>query len=224
MGAGNPLIKSFDPERYEAKTYFIDFVESYRNNEEWLKEELESRGNEETIEELDDEKKYEIINNQAEFDIEDFQNNYFFENENFGNTYYSVEPKDNYIEALSARFLGGATALAQSDDAYIVTCGEDAYHYSIGIVPKFTYDEICEEVDYEQQHKYDWYVSRGKDYDAMCQRLADKLYEKKIKLFKKNHEPTMRILHSHYKEHLSSRNGAWCSAPLKLIGKDFKFL
>lgn len=224
MGAGNPLIRSFDPERYEAKTYFIDFVEPYQNNNEWLKEELESRGNDETIDELNDDKKYEIINSQAQFDLEDFEEYYFTEKDNFGNLYKSVDSKDRYIKQLSARFMGGATVLAQSEDAFVVTCGEDLYHYSIGIVPRFTYDEICEDVDYEQQHKYDWYCSRNKDYDAMCQRLADKLYEKKLKLFKKNHEPTMRILHSHYKEHLSSRNGAWCSFPLKTIGKNFKFL
>lgn len=224
MGAGNPLIRSFDPERYEAQTYFIDFLAFYQDDDEWLKEELDSRGDERTIEELDDDQKNEIINNQAEFDIEDFQNYYFFEKENFGNTYFPVDSKDNYIETLSARFRGGATVLAQSEDAFVVTCGEDTYHYSIGIVPKFTYDEICEEVDYEQQHKYDWYVSQGRNYDAMCQRLADKLYEKKLKLFKKNHEPTMRILHSHYKNQMSSRNGAWRSFSLKTIGKNFKFL
>ena len=224
MGAGNPLIKSFDPERYQAKTYFIDFVESYRNNEEWLKEELESRANEKTIEELSEEEKYEIINNQVQFDIEDFENEYFFQKDLFGETYSSVEPKDNYIEALSARFLGGATALAQSDDAYIVTCGEDAYHYSIGIVPKFTYDELCEEVDYEQQHKYDWYCSRDKNYNAMCEKLAEKLYEKKIKIFKRTHERTMRTLHSHYGKNMSSRNNAWTCSTLKIIGDKFKFL
>lgn len=224
MGAGNPLIRSFDPERYEAKTYFIDFVEPYRNNEEWLKEELESRDNGETFEDLSEEKMYEIINIQAGHDLEDFEQDYFFQIENFRDIYYSVEPKDNYIKELSARFMGGATALAQSEDAFIVTCGEDLDHYSIGIVPKFTYDEICEEVDYEQQHKYDWYQSRNKDYDAMCEKLAIKLYYKKLRKFLKTHEPTMRKIHEHYRKQMSSRNGAWCTMNLKNIGKDFKFL
>lgn len=224
MGAGNPLIRSFDTDLYQPSTYFIDFTECYEDKKEWVKEEMISRDDYRKFEDLDEEEINQMFYDQLEFDVKDFMEDYFF-NEPFENQYTAPDQKDRYQKDLSAQFLGGATVIAESDDAYILTTSDSEYHhFAIGIVPKFRFEELCEDVDYEQQHKYDWYEARGKDYDAMCTKLAEKLYAKKLKAFLKNNEPTMRILHSHYGKQMSSRNGAWCSFSIKTIGKTFKFL
>ena len=224
MGAGNPLIRSFDVDRYQPTTYFIDFTECYELDQ-WVKQELIDREDDRTFEDLSEDDKYNMLNSQLEFDVDEFRENYFLEKEFFGDKYSTVDQKDSYVQELSAAYMGGGVVIVESDNAYIVTTTEAEYHhYPIAIVPKFKFDELCEDVDYEQQHKYDWYQARDKDYDAMCQRLAEKLYEKKIKQFRKTHEPTMRKLHEHYAKQMSQRNGAWMSEPIKIIGKDFKFL
>lgn len=227
MGAGNPLIRSYDPELYSAQTYYIDFTECY-DLDEFCKKELEKNQDEyRTLEDLSDDDKYNMLYSQLELDLYDFRSYYFTSEDLFGNLYTTPDKDDRFISELSAAFRGEAIVIAESDDAYILTTSDSEYqHFSIGIVPKFQFEILAEDVDYEQQHKFDWYCARDNEqgYYDMCIKLTNKLYNKKLKLFLKTHEPTMRTLHKHYGKQMSSRNGALTSTSLKIIGNDFNFL
>lgn len=221
MGAGNPLIRSFDPELYQPKTYFIDFSEEYESKESIVKENCDD---DEEFNSLSEDEIYNRFDFQLERDYENFRDEYFLIDEFFNGKYW-LEPNEHYSE-LSAEFRGNGIVIAKADDALIIsTSDSELTHYAISIIPRFKYDEIEEEIDYEQQHKFDWYCARDKaeQYYSMVERLALKEYNKRLKLFRKTHEPTMHKLYEHWPK-LRQRNGAWTTFPLIKIGKKFKFL
>lgn len=227
MGAGNPLIRSWDEELYSAKTYFIDFSDFYTEEEKInaVKEHYESN----ELDGLDDLSEEEIdilfVEVILDWDAESFQNDYFFNLDKEWDIWEKPDKDQTYQSELSAAFRGGAIILAENDDCLVLTTDEaEIHHYPIALIPAFKWNDILEDIHYENIDKMDWYDRMGKDFDAMVEKKATALYEKKLKKWHKTYEPFMRYFYSHYGKGLSSRNGSWTSLSLKEIGKDFKFL
>ena len=226
MGAGNPIIKSFDSSRYNPTTFFLDFTESYPDKDKTVKERVEDI-DEEKFEDLTQDEidtKYELI---CECEVASFQDDYFFNiDESEGICDWRFPNKhDMYHRELSAAYMGTAIVLAMNDDTLILTTDEaELHHYPLGVIPNFKYDEICEEMWEIHSHKEDWYESRGRDFNDRINELAEKEYDKRLEKWKNKYEPFMRMFHKHWGNIMSIRNGAWQSTSIKTIGETYKFL
>lgn len=217
MGAGNPLIRSYDEEKYSPKTYYIDFTESIGDKDEVLKEHYEA--NDLDIESVSDNDKDDTFNQLVDWNIQSFMEDYFFqEDQGFH------EPDETHIEELSAEFRGSGVILAETDDCLVVHAGGEPWHFSIGMVPNFKLEDIWDEMYDENRDKEEWYDARNKSFSTRIDTLADKEYDKRLKKWLKEYEPCMRLLHKHYGKHMSGRSGAWTSCSLKTIGENFEFL
>lgn len=207
MGAGNPLLRSFDNDKYDPTTYYLDFVEMSNKDSE----------NEEDSETIYD----------AELEYEMFNDDFFFNlSEPFENLFEVPHKTERYIDELSAAFRGNGYVIAQNDDCLVITSSDgDYHHFPITLIPNFKYEEILDEYWHENKHKIEWYEARNKDYDKMCESKADVIYEKKLDKWKEKYEPFMKWFHSVFKDYMSVRNGAWtCSGLSKVESENYTFL
>lgn len=202
MGAGNPIIRSYDQELYSPNTYYIDFTAMF-TKEDYDKEYPNENNDSESYRDF-------LYNNHLSFMVDDFATNLYYEPFTF------EKPQEEYKDY---------HVLAQTDNALLVVCSSsDYYHCPIGIVPRFSLEEIEEEVHDDNIDKQDWYEARDKDFDAMVEKKAIIEYNKRLKKFLKENEPNMRSIYDYVDGNISGRTGPWTSLSLKTIGKNYKFL
>jgi hypothetical protein len=201
MGTGNPLLKSYDQELYQPKTYYIDFHELVSSSEDY---DDEDNDNDNYLKEQDS---CEYFRSLDFFDID-----------------YTIPQKQHEAE-LTAEYRGNAYILAEFEFAYLVsTSDSELNHYAIGMVPKFKYEDIVEQMQEVYGHRKKWYDKRALSYDDAIDRYSLQAYRRKLKLFKKESENVMRIIHDNFGSYMSARAGAWTSYSVKSINKSFKFL
>jgi len=179
MGAGNPKLKSFDNDKFEPTTYFLDL--SIRD---------------EDSDELD----YDGMGYEYEDLIESFCAELGMKSLNKDNLY----PELSYaFRQEGLVILEGDLALV------ITETGAEYTGLPLAVIPSFKFEEILDEVCYEHQDKEAWYEARGKDFLSAMEVRADKIWNKKMKEFHKEEEKIIEKLKAWYKEKLYCRNGAW---------------
>lgn len=116
MGAGNPKLLSFDPERFEPVTYFADFT--YGDPSE------------------DD-------SQLLEMNLGDFVGNIAAV---LGIKERRLDERNNYYPRLSSSFREGAIVLAEGTRAWLITeSGAEYHHLPLAIVPSFCFADFEEE-------------------------------------------------------------------------------
>lgn len=191
MGAGNPLLRSFDPEKFEPATYFLDLSVEPEEGEE----------PDYFLEELNFEDLLENLSSELEL------TNLYNENE--------------YHPELSAAFRQEGIILLEGDLTYVITeTGSEYHHLPIAVIPNFKLENIRDDIEFQEGCKQEWYNARGLDFDERLDKLADKEYHKKLKEFNKESNKILSKLHEWYGKSMSQRNGAWLSTPLVQVGED----
>lgn len=190
MGAGNPLLKSFDgDEHYKPTTFFIDVTGNEPDEEAGI---LEMN--------LDD-ALYCISS-----DLEMAQD-----------PDYTAHSELSAAFRGSGVVIAETEGDKNPDVTFalISTTGVEYHHIPLGIVPMKSRDEVEEEIWDEEKHKEDWYKARGKDFNQRIDTLVDdkmrKIYEECAALEEKL--KTILIEKMSYLDP-SERNGAWMSSPL----------
>ena len=190
MGAGNPKLKSFDNDKFEPTTYFID-LSAYITNED----------NDDA-----DEDEYEIDEYGMELMYDDLIESFCAE---LGMTALESN-RDNLYPELSYAFREEGIVILEGDDALIIT--ETGAEYSalpLAVIPSFKFEDILDEVCYEHQDKEAWYDARGKDFRAAMEVRAEKIWDKKMNEFHKEESEIIGKLKAWYSKGLYCRNGAW---------------
>jgi hypothetical protein len=224
MGAGNPIIRSLD-DNYDPTTYFLDFSDCYSDKEEAVKEMCEA--NEIDFSQLSEDEINEHFNRIIEWDVESFQDDYFFnlDKKEMIADWRKPNRDERYLSECSGSFRGSAVILAMNDDTYLLTTDEAmSYHYPFGIIPRFKLEDIADELYDLHIDKYDWYSARNLDYSARMDNLAEREYDKRLDKWRKKYEPFMKTFHKHWGKIMSVRNGAWMSMSISKVGDEYQFL
>jgi hypothetical protein len=191
MGAGNPILRSFDPEKFEPETYFLDLSVEPGEGEE----------PDYFLEELNFEDLLESLSSELELT--------------------NMYGEDEYHSELSAAFRQEGIILLEGELTYIITeSGAEYHHLPIAVIPNFKWEDLRDDIEYQEGDKRDWYDTRGLDFDERLDKLADKEYHKRLKEFSKESNKILTTLHGWYGKGMSQRNGAWMSIPLVQVGED----
>jgi len=191
MGAGNPLLRSFDPEKFEPVTYFLDLSVEPEEGEE----------PDYFLEELNFEDLLESLSSELEL------TNLYGDNE--------------YHPELSSAFRQDGILLLEGELSYIITeTGAEFHHLPIAVIPNFKLEDIRDDIEFQEGDKREWYDARGLDFDERLDKLADKEYHKRLKEFSKESDKILSKLHEWYGKGMSQRCGAWMNTPLVQVGKD----
>lgn len=124
MGAGNPLLRTFDEDRIQVQTYFFDFLSFY-------------------IEDLYSD---DVISNIVDEDFRLFLDNLCDENEEWNSVFTENEETVSF-EDLSSAYRSSAIVLAETSNSYLISedsCELD--HVPLAIIPRFSYDDIYDQV------------------------------------------------------------------------------
>ena len=78
MGAGNPLIRSFDEDRYSPTTYFLDFSELFEDNAEQAVKEWFESNERDDFEDLSEEEIQSELQTLIGWECDYFCDDYFF--------------------------------------------------------------------------------------------------------------------------------------------------
>jgi hypothetical protein len=190
MGAGNPKLKSFDNDKFEPTTYFID-LSAYITNED----------NDDA-----DEDEYEIDGYAMELMYDDLIESFCAE---LGMTALESN-RDNLYPELSYAFREEGIVILEGDNALIITeTGAEYSSLPLAVIPSFKFEDILDEVCYEHQDKEEWYDARGKDFRAAMEVRAEKIWDKKMNEFHKEESEIIGKLKAWYSKGLYCRNGAW---------------
>jgi hypothetical protein len=185
MGAGNPILKSFDPEKFDPVTYFLDLSVEPEEGEE----------PDYSLEELTFEDLIESLCSELELT--------------------SLYRKEEYYPELCAAFREGGIILLEGELSYIITeTGSEYHHLPIAVIPNFKWQTIREDIDYQEGDKEEWYKTRGLDWEERLDTLADREYNKLLTKFSKESNRIISTLHGWYGKSMSQRNGAWMTAPV----------
>jgi hypothetical protein len=202
MGAGNPKLKSFDNDRFEPTTLFVDLAGDF--DFDTFKNELEK----ESGEEYSDTHVWDLHGQDLELNYEDLIQSICSE---LGHKYHDK----NYHRELSYAFREEGIVLTEGANCFVITeTGSDFTHLPLAIIPSFRFETILDDIKYENSNKEEWYNQRGKNFDAAMEKLADKAWDKMMKVFFKEEKTIVKRLKEFYPNSLSQRNGAWCSSPL----------
>lgn len=190
MGAGNPLLRSFDPEKFEPVTYFLDLSVEPKEGEE----------PDYFLEEMNFEDLLESLSSELELT--------------------NMYGEDEYYPELSAAFRQEGIILLEGELTYAITeTGAEYYHLPIAVIPNFKLEDIRDDIEYQEGDKEEWYDARGLDFDERLDKLANKEYHKMLKRFKKESNKILSKLHEWYGKGMSQRCGAWLSTPLVQVGE-----
>ena len=190
MGAGNPKLKSFDNDKFEPTTYFID-LSVYITNED----------NDDA-----DEEECEIDEYGMELMYDDLIESFCAE---LGMTALESN-RDNLDPELSYAFREEGIVILEGDNALIITeTGAEYSSLPLAVIPSFKFEDILDEVCYEHQDKEAWYDARGKDFRAAMEVRAEKIWDKKMNEFHKEESEIIGKLKAWYSKGLYCRNGAW---------------
>lgn len=169
MGAGNPIIRSWDMDLFDPTTYFIDLTKD--------------------LDEEDDE----------HFVFDNFLDYLEFVLEEFNLEYPDRRSKDFYIDELSAEFRGSAVVLAKSKHTLLLTTTDsESHHLAIGCVPNFKFEDFEEDADneidtdwYDRRDRIDLLQKKREQY-------AKKEWNKCFKIFQKEATKILTELHKIY--------------------------
>lgn len=169
MGAGNPIIRSWDEQLFSPTTYFIDLTKD--------------------LDEEDDE----------HFVFDNFLDDLEFVLEEFNLEYPDKRSKDFYIDELSGEFRGSAVVLAKSKHTLLLTTTDsENHHLAIGCVPIFAMENCQEEADdtidvdwYDRRDRLDLYEKKREQY-------ANKEWNRQFKIFHKEATKILTELHKTY--------------------------
>ena len=191
MGAGNPILRSFNPDKFDPETYFLDLSVEPEEGEE----------PDYFLEELNFEDLLESLSSELELT--------------------NLYGEDEYYSELCAAFRGKGILLLEGELTYVITetCAE-YHHLPIAVIPNFKWEDLRDDIEYQEGDKREWYDARGLDFDERLDELADKEYHKKLKEFSKENNKILTTLHGWYGKSMSQRCGAWMSTPLVQIGED----
>lgn len=182
MGAGNPKLKSFDNDKFEPTTYFLDLSQFIDRDE-------------------DDE---DIDHYEMELTYDDLIESFCAE---LG---MKALNGDNLYPELCYAFREEGIVILEGDQALIITeTGSEYTGLPLAVIPSFKFEDILYEVCDEHQDKEEWYEARGKDFLSAMEVRADKIWNKKMKEFHKEEEKIIEKLKAWYSKGLYSRNGAW---------------
>lgn len=203
MGAGNPKLSSFDSEKFEPTTYFLDLGEDF--------EQVEPNLIDESDEEPSDDQVWSEVAMIEEMNFEDLVQSLCSE---LGHSEHSL--KESYSE-LSYAFRESGLILTEGTLCYVITeTGSEYSHLPIGVIPNFRFNDFICDAESEIWDKQDWYRARGKDWDAAVQKLADRAWEKKMKEFHNEAANILEKLYGWYGDKMSCRAGAWCRGAIDL--------
>lgn len=204
MGAGNPKLKSFDNDRYEPTTFFIDLgcnfdFESYKKE---MEEANETEYSDETI--------WDMHGEDLSLNFDDLVESICSE---LGHKSHDLNNRRSFHSELCYAFREEGMILTEGKDCYVISeTGSEYTHLPIAIIPNFKFEDILDEVRYDNSNKEDWYTQRGKDFDAAMEKAAGKIWDKKMKTFLKEENEIVEKLKLFYPKSLYQRNGPWMSS------------
>ena len=204
MGAGNPKLSSFDSDKFEPTTYFIDLSE---DEEAVIKNLTEENGEEPDDDQVERERAL-----LEEMHFEDLIESICSE---LGHTAWDLRSRANGFGELTYAFRDEGLIMTEGKQCYVITeTGAEYYHLPIAVIPNFKFESFQQDAESELWDKQDWYRARRKDWDAAVTKLANRNWEKKMKEFHKEAETVLKTLYSWYGEKMSGRCGAWLSGPV----------
>lgn len=203
MGAGNPNLGSFDNDKFEPTTYFLDLGGDFEETEKNLTAELG--------EEPDDEQVYRELDELSELNFEDLIESICSE---LGHSAWDLKSRANGFSELSSAFRQEGLILTEGKQCYVITeTGAEYSHLPIAVIPSFKFETFKEDAEFEIWDKQDWYRARRKDWDAAVEKRAMKEWNKRIKEFHKEAKHVLETLCKWYPS-MRQRAGAWCSGPV----------
>ena len=220
MGAGNPLVSSFNDEKFKVVTFFGDFNDWDTDTDEYRKQYKENNEGDEISEDT-------ALIMKAEECEENFYNalsNAVYAAKDWKWNGIGSNRKD--IDTLSGEFRGSGMILAETDSTFLVvptSC--EHYHIAFGIVPNIEWGVMWDEIYYDEQDKIDWYISRRKDFDTRIDDLTNRKFDKLLRSVNKDAKRFANALTSYFSDELfkkifSTRNGPWQSS--SITKKQFK--
>jgi hypothetical protein len=207
MGAGNPKLKSFDNDRFEPKTFFIDISEDIEQLRKQYEEDGEDVPSDETL--------YDIAGRSEELNFEDLIESLSSElgmkilygDNNLGRRAYHSE--------LTYGFREEGILLLEGKHCFIITSTDgEGYHLPIGVIPNFKFEDLHSEEIYDNSDKEKWYDARKLDFSLSMEKRAETKWNKLIKEFHKEAEKVLNTIHTWYPKKMGERNGAWMSLPI----------
>ena len=202
MGAGNPKLKSFDNDRFEPTTYFLDLVgdiDEYKKNTDGASD-------------LDDDSLCEMIAEDSEYNFEDLIESLSSELD-LTAIYNTRKSSSNEVyPELSYAFRDDGIILVEGKKTYVITeTGSEYSHLPIAVIPNFKYETILEDIEFAMDDKRDWYSARNKDWNAAVEKQANKKWDELMEDFYKEAKTVLSTLYKWYPTSLSIRDGAWMS-------------
>lgn len=195
MGAGNPNLKSFDQDRFDPTTYFIDFYEFV-----------------EKVDEEGEEICYDHICEDMQRGFEDLIEGFAWE---LKMSPHDLTSRKNCYAELTSAFREEGIILLEGVHTFIITeSSSDLTHLPIAVIPNFKYETILEETCYENSSKEAWYDARGKSFLSAMEKLADKRWENLMGFFYKEEKEIIEKLKLWYGKGLRVRLGPWTSGPV----------
>lgn len=225
MGRGNPIIRSYDNELYQPITYFIDFLNTYSEEDkiDILKNYCDI--NDFNFNDLKEEKIDDIFYDYVSYDIENFTENFFFDLEETIPYNFEKMLCGNLSSDLTSGYREYGIIIAKNDECIVLTSSDgEHHHYPIALIPAFKYEDIVDDYFTMNSHKEEWYVSRNLDFMEMIESKSLIIYNKKLNHFKKKYEPLMKFIYSVFENSISVRSSAWTSTNLKDLKDNFNFL
>jgi hypothetical protein len=204
MGAGNPKLSSFDSDKFEPITYFLDLSE---DEEAIIKNLTEENG-----EEPDD----DFVERERAF-LEEMHFDDLIESicSELNHTPWDLQSSANGFGELTYAFRESGLIMTEGKLCYVITeTSAEYYHLPIGVIPNFKFETFLEDAEFEMEDKREWYDARGKSLAAAIDKLANRNWEKKMKEFHKEAATVLQTLHGWYGEKMSGRCGAWTSGPV----------
>jgi hypothetical protein len=204
MGAGNPKLKSFDNDRYEPTTFFINLgsnfdFESYKKE---MEEANETEYSDETI--------WDMHGEDLELNFDDLVESICSE---LGHKAHDLNDRRNFHSELCYSFREDGMILTEGKQCYVISeTGSEYTHLPIAIIPNFKFEDILDEVKCDNSDKEEWYIQRGKDFDAAMEKRAEKIWNKNMKEFFKEENEIVEKLKLFYSKSLYQRNGPWMSS------------
>jgi hypothetical protein len=200
MGAGNPKLRSFDDDKFEPTTYFIDLSQSFEETREYLQDATGEEPSEDVV--------YTEINSMLEITYDDFI-------ESLCSEAKLTRHRDNLHSELSCAFRQDGIILAEGESVFAITeTGSELSHMPFALIPNFKFETLVEEAESQMWDKQDWYEARGKDWDAAVRKIADKNWNIKMREFVLESNRILKMVHLWYGNKMRYRCGAWMSSQI----------
>ena len=204
MGAGNLKLSSFDSDKFEPNTYFINLGGDF--------DEINERLTEEFGEEPDENLVYQEMAELGEFGFEDLIESFASE---LGHKTWDLKSRANGFGELTCAFREEGLIMTEGERCYVITETSSEYeHFPIAVIPNFKFETFLDEAEWEMQDKREWYDARGKSLAAAIDKLAEKRWDKEMKLFNREAAQVLETLYKWYPSSMSGRCGAWMSGPV----------